>query len=129
PARVSPSVVALADGLLRGMAAAKLKVGAFLLLGVTTLAAGAGLAVFQLGAAPPDAPVPAGPLLNDPEAFLAPPVPWRMPIDEQVLALAYAADGDVVALAGADGTVQLCDARTGDVLHVLAGHAGMVTCL
>jgi len=40
----------------------------------------AGLAVFQLGAAPADAPAPAGPLLNDPEAFLAPPAPWRMPI-------------------------------------------------
>jgi WD40 repeat protein len=48
----------------------------------------------------------------------------RKPIE----ALAYASDGKVVGIAK-DKTVQLCYAKTGDLLRVLRGHTGVVTCL
>ena len=51
--------------------------------------------------------------------------PPRYPVH----ALAYAPDGKVVAMAVDRQTVQVRDARSGDVLFVLAGHTDVVTCL
>ncbi len=46
-----------------------------------------------------------------------------------IQALTYAPDGKFVALAKEDKTVQVCDAKNGNLLHVLRGHAGVVTCV
>ena len=46
-----------------------------------------------------------------------------------IQALAYSPDGKWVALAKVDKTVQVCAAKTGNLLHVLRGHAGFVTCV
>jgi beta-lactamase regulating signal transducer with metallopeptidase domain len=45
------------------------------------------------------------------------------------LGLAYAPDGNAIAVAGDDGTVQVRSATTGQVKLVLHGHADIVTCV
>jgi RNA polymerase sigma factor (sigma-70 family) len=44
-------------------------------------------------------------------------------------AIAYSPRGDLVALAKTGNTVQICAAKSGDLLHVLRGHTANVTCL
>jgi WD40 repeat protein len=49
------------------------------------------------------------------------------PAGDRVRAMAYAPDGQVVALARDDNTVHLRDAKTGDVLFILTEHTDVVT--
>ncbi len=66
------------------------------------------------------------PRLKEPPA-IAP--AWRSGLDDFVTALAWSADGKLLAAAAASGEVLLLDALTGATLHRLAGHAGGTLCL
>jgi RNA polymerase sigma factor (sigma-70 family) len=102
-ASLSPKVVALGNALLHSIVAAKIKAALAVVLALTTLLAGAGLAhhLAMDADAPADPPV----ALADPELFVPPPIPFLKAIDEQVLALAFSPDDKRLVTAGARHTL------------------------
>jgi len=138
---VSRTVVALAEGVLKAMIAAKLKVGAMLLVVLGTLGAGLGVAahhVFaakQLEASPsakpqqvaerPQQPRPEAdkPALSDrfgdplPPRVLARLGTVRLRHGGQIYQIAFSPRGQTLASTGRDGVLRLWDAATGKELH------------
>src|SRR5262249_35343672 len=76
---------------------------------------------------PPPGPLPAGP----PPSDRGPPRgTWDLPVAEyRQPRLAFAPDGDLLAVAPADGTVRVYDAGTGEERRVLTGAEGRPSAL
>ncbi len=114
-ATLAPAASLLADGVLQGMAAAKLKMLLALLL-LPLLAAGALLSALQLG---PEMPA-------DPETFVPPPALFVGPVDETVMAVAFSPDGQRLVTAGGlwnqpAGQLKVWDVATGKEQLALRG--------
>src|SRR5205807_495927 len=98
---LSPAVASLAQSIMHGMVAAKVKAGIAVALALASMIGAATLAQHfvtaqQDAAAPGQA---AGP--TEPDSFVPPPFPVFPPIDEQVLSLAFSTDGKRLVTAGA----------------------------
>src|SRR5262249_49911042 len=127
---ISSSALALVESAVAGMGAAKLKIALAVVLAMTVTVAGTGVMALQLGSAarPPAGPKEA-PATNDPETFLAPPIPLLKPHDEQVLAVALSPDGKRLVTAGArprlPGQFMIWDVETHKWLVRLRGMRGI----
>src|SRR5205823_7529827 len=138
---VSTSAAALADGVLKAMIAAKLKVGAVLLVALGALGAGLGVAAHHVFAAKQPEPSLAGkpeqvaeraqpprpegdkPALSDrfgdplPPRVLARLGTVRLRHGGQIYQIAFSPRGQTLASTGRDGMLRLWDAATGKELH------------
>jgi RNA polymerase sigma factor (sigma-70 family) len=129
---LSPSAVALADGLLKSMAVTKAKIGVCLLLATTSLVAGGLLTLHQPAAdvEQPLAPHAAG-IVDRGNVFVPPGQRLWMPIDEQVLAVSISPDGKKLVTAGArytlPGQLKIWDMETHKDLVTLKGMRGIRT--
>jgi RNA polymerase sigma factor (sigma-70 family) len=92
---LSSSAIALAEGVVRTLAIANLKVAGGAVLALTVVIGGAAVATQRLGQAPQAMPVLARPL-----TFTGPPRPFLEVIDEQVMAVAFSPDGKQLVTAG-----------------------------
>ncbi len=127
---LSPSAVALADGLIRTLAVAKVKAGVALVLAVSTVIGGASMAALQMGPPVGQAnPPQEAAVMSEPETFAPPPVPLFPRIDEQVLALAFTPDGKKLVTAGArhihPGQLKIWDVEAGKPLVTIKGISGV----
>jgi RNA polymerase sigma factor (sigma-70 family) len=108
-------VVSLSEGVLKTMFTSKLKIATAALVLVAALAVGAGGLLYQTQAAEPQQPPPG-------KAEPARPQPAALPLEGHegaVRAVAFARDGKTLATGGADGTVRIWDAATGQTLRKL----------
>jgi RNA polymerase sigma factor (sigma-70 family) len=116
---LSPSAVQLAQGILRTMTVAQLKGGLAVVLALSTLVTGAGLAAHRLGSGPGQGPPP-GPIMvqGEVETFLPRPQPLWPAVDAMVLSLAYSPDGKRLVTAGGrkSGQLRIWDVTTGESL-------------
>jgi RNA polymerase sigma factor (sigma-70 family) len=130
----APEVVALAEETLRGLTAAKTKLGLVLLLAAGALAAGAGLVAHQVLAAQqpaapgtsrtePGPPRPRTDRYGDPlpAGAVARLGTTRLRSGYATNAVAFTPDGKVLVTAGADRGLCLWDAATGREIRQIAG--------
>jgi RNA polymerase sigma factor (sigma-70 family) len=129
-AALSSSALALAESAVGGIGAAKLKLALGVVLFTTVTVTGTGVMALHLASAarPPAGPKEA-PAADDPETFLAPPIPLMKPHDEQVLAVALSPDGRRLVTAGArrplPGQFMIWDVETHKWLVRLRGMRGI----
>jgi RNA polymerase sigma factor (sigma-70 family) len=124
PAAASPAAVALADGHVRALDRARRRplFGLLLLLG--TLSTATGVTAWQGGAG---AYLAGRASLDEADTFVPPAVGLGTPVDERVLAVAFAPDGRRLITAGGNpvGQLQVWDTVTNRELVTLRGIPGV----